>query len=134
MDVTSNPFKYGSIVEDDFFTDRAVDLAYAIQIIESSNHLILISPRRYGKTSLIYKAVAVLNRPTISINLQLVTSSSDLAAKLLKRVLMAYPFEKIKQFIKNFRIAPTISLNPQLNTFDVSFSPTSTAKPILEDD
>ena len=52
MSIISNPFKYGSIVEGDFFTDRAVDLAKAVQIIESSNHLILISPRRYGKTSL----------------------------------------------------------------------------------
>ena len=46
-----NPFKYGSIVEGDFFTDRTEYLTKAIQIIESSNHLILISPRRYGKTS-----------------------------------------------------------------------------------
>jgi len=129
----NNPFKYGSIVEGDFFTDRTEDLAKAIQIIESSNHLILISPRRYGKTSLIQKAVSTLNRPTISLNLQLVTTVSDFATELLKRVLGIYPFEKIKHFLKNFRIAPTISINPQLNTFDVSFSPSSSAKPIVED-
>jgi len=129
----SNPFKYGSVVEGGFFTDRTEDLVKAIQIIESSNHLILISPRRYGKTSLINKAVSTLNRPTISLNLQLVTSPSDFATELLKRVLAVYRLEKIKQFLKNFRIAPTISINPQSNTLDVSFSPTATAKPILED-
>ena len=129
----NNPFKYGSVVEGDFFTDRTADLAKAIQIIESSNHLILISPRRYGKTSLIYKAVAGLNRPTIFLNLQIVTSPSDFATELLKRVLTVYPLEKIKQFFKNFRIAPTISINPQSNAFDVNFALTSTAKPILED-
>ena len=129
----SNPFKYGSIVEDGFFTDRTEDLVLVMQIIESSNHLILISPRRYGKTSLIQKAVSKLNRPTISLNLQLVTTTSDFATELLKRVLSIYHLEKIKQFLKNFRIAPTISINPQSNTFDVSFSSTPTAKPILED-
>jgi len=129
----NNPFKYGSIVEGDFFTNRAEDLLKAKQIIESSNHLILISPRRYGKTSLIQKTVSRLNRPVISLNLQLVTTTSDLATELLKKVLNIYPLEKIKQFFKNFRIAPIISINPQTNTFDVRFLPTQTAVPILED-
>ena len=128
-----NPFKYGSIVEGDFFTDRTADLAKAIQIIESANHLILISPRRYGKTSLIHKALSSLNRPTISLNLQLVTSSSDFAVELLKRVLSIYPLEKIKQFLKNFRIVPTISINPLSNTVEIGFSSNAAAKPILED-
>jgi len=129
----SNPFKYGSIVEGGFFTDRADDLTNAIQVIESSNHLILISPRRYGKTSLIQRAVSMLNRPTISLNLQLVTTSTDFATELLKKVLGVYPLEKIKHFLKNFRIAPTISMNPQSNMFDINFLSTSTTKPILED-
>ena len=128
-----NPFKYGSIVEGDFFTNRTEDLVKVIQVIESSNHLILISPRRYGKTSLIYKAVSGLNRPMIALNLQLITSFSDLATELLKRILCVYPLEKIKRFFKNFRIVPTLSMNPLSNTFDISFASTSTAKPILED-
>ncbi|MDR1225880.1 MAG: ATP-binding protein [Prevotellaceae bacterium] len=128
-----NPFRYGSVVEGDFFTDRVHDLAKSIQIIQSANHLILISPRRYGKTSLINKAVAQLKRPTISLNLQLVTSITDLATELLKRILAIYPMEKAKYFLKNFRIAPIISLNPVSNALDVSFAPTLSAKPILED-
>ena len=129
----SNPFKYGSIVEGDYFTDRADDMLKAVQIIESANHLILISPRRYGKTSLINKAVSGLNRPTISVNLQLVTSPSDLAVELLKRVLIIYPLEKIKQFFKNFRVSPTISYTSDLKTINISFAQTAAAKPILED-
>ena len=129
----NNPFKYGSIVEGDFFTNRTDDLQKAIQIIQSANHLILISPRRYGKTSLINKAVASLNRPTIFLNLQLVTTVSDFATELLKRLLNVYKLEKMKQFFKNFRFVPTISLNPVLNSFDISFLPTSSVKPILED-
>jgi AAA+ ATPase superfamily predicted ATPase len=129
----NNPFKYGTIVEGDFFTNRTEDLVKVIQVIRSSNHLILISPRRYGKTSLINKAVMSLNRPTIFMNLQLITSTSDFATELLRRVLSVYKMEKIKHFFKNFRFVPTISLNPISNMIDISFAPTSSAKPILDD-
>jgi AAA+ ATPase superfamily predicted ATPase len=128
-----NPFKYGSVVEGTFFTDRVDDLAKSIEIIKSSNHLILISPRRYGKTSLINKAVASLNRPIISLNLQLVTSISDFVTELLRRILALYPMEKAKHFLKHFRIVPTISFNPHSNAFDIAFAPTTSVKPILED-
>ena len=129
----SNPFKFGSVVDGEYFTDRTHDLATSLQIIQSANHLILISPRRYGKTSLIGKAVMQLKRPTISLNLQLVTSTADFATELLKRALALFPMEKAKYFLKNFRIAPTLSLNPVTNTFDVIFAPTLSVKPILED-
>lgn len=48
-----NPFKFGSIVESPYFTDREEDLAKVLNVVNSANHLVLISPRRYGKTSLI---------------------------------------------------------------------------------
>ncbi|MCL2416494.1 MAG: ATP-binding protein [Bacteroidales bacterium] len=128
-----NPFKYGSIVEGGFFTNRTDDLVKVAQVIQSSNHLILISPRRYGKTSLINKAVVSLNRPVVFLNLQLVTSTSDFATELLKRILSIYKIEKIKHFFKDFRFVPTISLNPVSNNFDISFAPMASAKPILED-
>ena len=128
-----NPFKYGSVVDGDFFTNRTDDLVKTTQIVKSSNHLILISPRRYGKTSLINKAVASLNRPTVFLNLQLVTSVSDFATELLKRILALYPMEKMKQALKNFRIVPTVSFNPLSNAIDINFVPTASAKPILED-
>lgn len=44
-----NPFKFGTVVEDDFFTDRVREVKYVRQIMESDNHLILLSPRRFGK-------------------------------------------------------------------------------------
>ena len=128
-----NPFKFGSLVEGEFFTDRVEELAKISDIIHSENHLILISPRRFGKTSLIAKAVKQTNRPEIFLNLQLITSISDFATELLKKVFKAYPFEKIKHLIKNFRIIPAISINPLNNAVDISFNPVVSAKPILED-
>ena len=133
MTNTTNPFKFGSLVESAFFTNRVEELAKVSDIIGSENHLILISPRRFGKTSLISKAVKQTQRPEIFLNLQLVTSISDFATELLKKVFKVYPFEKIKHLIKNFRIIPVLSINPINNAVDISFNPAVSAKPILED-
>ena len=129
----SNPFKFGSIVKGDFFTDREEELAKVLDVIHSENHLILISPRRFGKTSLVSKAVKQTKRPEIFLNLQLITSISDFAIELLKKVFKVYPFEKIKHLVINFRIIPTLSINPISNAVDISFNPVVSAKPILED-
>jgi len=129
----SNPFKFGSIVKGDFFTDREDELAKVLDVIHSECHLILISPRRFGKTSLVSKAVKQTKRPEIFLNLQLITSISDFAIELLKKVFKVYPFEKIKHLVKNFRIIPTLSINPMSNAVDISFNPMVSAKPILED-
>lgn len=40
-----NPFKFGTIVEEEYFTDRVNEVAYIKQFLESANHLVLISPR-----------------------------------------------------------------------------------------
>ena len=87
--------------------------------------MILISPRSFGKTSLINKVTSTLNRPVIFIDLQLVTDISDFATQLLKRVLKINKWENIKNFLKNFRIVPTIELNPLNNNVEVSFVPTT---------
>ena len=38
-----NPFKFGTIVEEEYFTDRVNEVAYIKQFLESANHLVLIS-------------------------------------------------------------------------------------------
>ena len=52
-----NPFKFGTIVDGKYFTDRVKELQYVEQILRSENHLVLISPRRFGKLSLVNKAL-----------------------------------------------------------------------------
>ena len=75
-----NPFRFGTIVDDKYFTDRVKEVAYICQFVNSPNHLIIISPRRYGKSSLVEKAVRKTGRKHITINLQQVTSVADLSA------------------------------------------------------
>lgn len=120
-----NPFKFGSIVADPYFTNRQNEIKKVHSIVNSDNHLIITSPRRYGKSSLVLKAIDNLNRPVISMDLQIITSQHDLAAQLLKRIYSTYPFEKIRQYVMNFRIIPTININPVTNNVEVSFQPDS---------
>ena len=105
----NNPFKFGSVVDDPFFTNRTEELAKIKDILNSGNHLIMISPRRFGKTSLIKKAVKASNRDLLFLDLQLINSIEDFAAQYLRRIYRIFPSERIKQFIRNFRIIPTLS-------------------------
>jgi AAA+ ATPase superfamily predicted ATPase len=128
-----NPFKFGTIVESSFFTDRRIELQQIKSVLNSENHLILISPRRFGKTSLVVKALRESNRKHIMLNLQSVVSTEDFAARLLKEIFKIYKFEKVKHFIKNFRIVPTISLNPMTDGVDVSIMPMVDNRVLIED-
>ncbi len=128
-----NPFKYGTIVDDDFFTDRVRELAFVKQAMNSDNHLVLISPRRFGKSSLILKALKEIGRPYLILNLQRVITVEDFASKLLREVFRLYPWEKVRHVMSHFRIVPTISTNPVTNGIDVSFQPTMDSSVMLED-
>lgn len=128
-----NPFKFGTIVEDEFFTDRTQELQYIMRVMDSENHLILISPRRFGKSSLVVKAAKQMGRPYLLLNLQKVINTQDLAAKLLKEVFKLDTWEKVKHQMSHFRVVPTISTNPVTNGFDVSFQPTTDSNVLLED-
>lgn len=129
----TNPFKFGSVVDEPYFTNRINELQQIKNLLESQNHLILISPRRYGKTSLMLKVVKTLERPYIFLDLQLVTDVADFASQLLKRIYRIYPFERLKQLVKSFRFIPTFNINPLNNEVEIGFQPVSSALPILED-
>ena len=129
-----NPFKFGTIVEKEYFTDRQNELQYICRILDSENHLALISPRRFGKSSLVLKAVKQAERPYIMLNMQSITSVKELGNKILESLLKLYPMKKIKLFMRNFRIIPTFSTNPLTNGIEVSFEPSATnTDMILED-
>lgn len=120
-----NPFKFGSLVDAPYFTDRVKELEYIVQFLKSENHLILISPRRFGKSSLVKKVVKETMRPYLWLNMQSVLSREDFAAKLLKAVLKEYKFEKIKYYLRNFRVIPSVNMNPMTDEFSVSFQPSA---------
>ena len=78
----NNPFKFGTIVGNEYFTDRTVELEEIRRTMLGPNHLVLISPRRFGKSSLVKNAVNGLDRPAVFINLQQITGIEELASML----------------------------------------------------
>ncbi|RPI11348.1 MAG: ATP-binding protein [Zetaproteobacteria bacterium] len=57
-----NPFRFGSVVSGDDFADRRLELAELGRELRAGQHLFLLSPRRYGKTSLILTLLDRLHR------------------------------------------------------------------------
>lgn len=129
----TNPFKFGTVVDGSYFTNREEEIAKISSFIKGENHLILISPRRFGKTSLIRKVVNESGRKYIFIDMQVVLSPEDFASQLLKRVYRLYPVQKIKGFIKTFRLIPVVTLNPVTGETEISFRPGSGELTPLED-
>lgn len=129
----TNPFKFGTVVDGAYFTDREDELEKISSYINSENHLILISPRRFGKTSLIRKVVNESGRNYIFLDLQIVLSAEDFASQLLKRVYRIYPVQKLKGFIKSFRLIPVVNINPVTGEAEISFKPGSKELSPLED-
>ena len=128
-----NPFKFGVLVDNEFFTDRINELKEVQWTLNSENHLILISPRRFGKSSLVAKAIKASGRPCISLNMQNMLSVDDFASKLLRELFRLYPMERVKHLMSHFRVIPMVSTNPVTNSVDVSFQPVMNSMVLLED-
>lgn len=128
-----NPFKFGAIVEGDYFTDRSQERDYLRQIIDSPNHAVLISPRRFGKSSLVAETLRGEKREVISVNMQAVTSSLKLAESLYRRFFAIHPVAKARHFLSHARVVPTLSFNPVTGAPEASLVPGSDRQVALED-
>ena len=69
-----NPFVYGEVVPADAFVDREVELDRLVNDLDECQKVFLISPRRYGKSSLIRQALASLTRRA-AITIEITVSS-----------------------------------------------------------
>lgn len=128
-----NPFKFGTIVDGDFFTDRIEETALLTQKLDSENHIVLISPRRFGKSSLVQHVLSQTQRPTVQLDLQYVLSVDDFAAQLLRALFKLFPIEKIRHAMSHFRIAPILSTNAITGAMEISFQPMANSAVLLED-
>ena len=128
-----NPFKFGTVVDGKYFTDRKKEQSFLRQIINSPNHAVLISPRRFGKSSLVAQVLNECKRECIHINMQAVTSIGSLAEMILRKASAGHPLQKAAHFLTKFRVAPTISVNPLSGLPEFSFQPGTDRQTMLED-
>jgi hypothetical protein len=79
-DVTGNPFVYGEVVPAAAFADRIDELERLVADLAAGQKVFLISPRRYGKSSLIRRALAAMARKgAITVEVTVASFSSYVA-------------------------------------------------------
>ena len=75
-----NPFVYGEVVPGEAFVGRETELDRLVADLGSGQKVFLISPRRYGKSSLIHQALGALRRRgALAVELTVSSYSSYLA-------------------------------------------------------
>jgi hypothetical protein len=75
-----NPFVYGEVVPDAAFVDREAELDRLVADLGSGQKVFLISPRRYGKSSLIRQVLdALRRRGALTVDVTVSSYSSYLA-------------------------------------------------------
>src|SRR5579871_4520798 len=77
-----NPFVYGEVVPKAAFIDREVELDRLVEDLAAGQKVFLISPRRYGKSTLIRQALDVVSRRKIATVEVTVSSFSSYVAFL----------------------------------------------------
>jgi len=125
-----NPFQYAKIVEGDFFYNRKEELKRIVSTLEVGNNLVLYAPRRYGKSSLVKKALNTLESKgfkTVYFDFMSIYSRETFINNYTKAVTekesasLEKTVKKIATFIKGF--VPSVS-------FDVYGNPTFTLSKI----
>ncbi len=129
---SGNPYQYGSPVSGPHFAGRKEELSTLTKRLNDSINISLISPRRYGKTSLLEAAAGRIQaRPrsgaVVSVSVLKTPSLADFSSAL---VTSAYRVpggwrrsrDGISDFLRRFRITPSISLGLD-NRPTFSFSP-----------
>ncbi len=108
-----NPFKYGDPVEGEYYLERNALKKSVLTFIENQINIVLIGPRRYGKTSFILNLIRGLESKgytTAFVDVFSVTSHRDFLNQLVgaisqKKTLMKRVFEWLKKVPKQFQPA-----------------------------
>src|SRR3954462_10279431 len=130
-----NPFRYGAPVEGDSFCDRRSELAALVERMRSGIHTFVLSPRRYGKTSLLLEALRRARRGGGRCgyaNLLFCTTEDEVASVVLTAVAreVLRPAGRAKRgvedVVRHLRVTPSVSFGADGG---VSFSFDPSARP-----
>lgn len=124
-----NPFVFGKAAEGVYFTDRIEDAKRLHANLTHGINTILISPRRWGKTSLVKKVISEIDRPDIrSVFIDIFQCKSEyefyhaFATAIVKQTSSKFDewVETARTFLSN--ISPKFSFGSDpMNDFSLSF-------------
>jgi uncharacterized protein len=126
-----NPFNFGDLALDEGFTDRRRELAELESDMRNGQNVVLFAPRRYGKTSLVWRATQELvSRGEVlvaQVDLMRATTREQFAGKLAQAVYeqIATPLlrarERAARIFSGLRIAPVMTVDPSDGALGFSF-------------
>ncbi|WP_302460301.1 AAA family ATPase [Parabacteroides johnsonii] len=124
------PFVYGRIADDLNFTDREDEVALLTQNFKNLINTIIISPRRWGKTSLVNKCARLLSEESKDIlvcqvdifNCRTEEQFYTAYANALMRISTS-AWEEFVAGVRKYlsRMAPTVSLSEGSQNYELSF-------------
>ena len=127
-----NPFNFGDLALDEGFTDREVELRELEADVRNGQNVVVFAPRRYGKTSLVWRATQELVRRdevlVAQVDLMRTATREQLAAKLAQALYeqVATPLDRVREraaeIFRGLRIRPVMTLDPQDGSLGFSFA------------
>jgi hypothetical protein len=125
----TNPFRFGALALDDAFTDRKEEVAELKADVRNGQDVVVFAPRRYGKSSLVWRASQELVREKVlvtSVDLMTTPTPAKLAEKLARAIHdeIATPLLRARERLRVFadlRVSPTMSIDPDSGAIGFRF-------------
>jgi uncharacterized protein len=127
-----NPFQFGALALDEAFTDREDELAELRADVRNGQDVVVFAPRRFGKTSLVWRATQELARDRVlvaSVDLMTTPTPAKLAEKLARAIHddIASPLLRARERLRIFgdlKVNPTITVDANTGAPSFSFAVT----------
>lgn len=118
----TNPFRFGDLALDEAFTDREAEVMELTSDISNGQNVVIFAPRRYGKSSLMWRVTQeLLARGDVliaQVNLMKTPTKEQLAERLAASIYediasgLFRARERLRIF-RGLRITPTVTIDPE---------------------
>src|SRR5580704_12419398 len=121
-----NPFVFGEIIDDANFVNRTDEFSQLVRDLADGQKVFLLSPRRFGKSSLVALALLKLKKRhihTVNLTVSSYSSYAQFLEKFAEKVLRAAgPWDRVKDWVTRFgrQVKPDVSIN--MATGEISLS------------
>ncbi len=138
MKLPNNPFRFGDPVDGDYYLARPELENFVSQFLINRIPIVLIGPRRFGKTSFLLHLLKNLDKNYLFIDIFNITSHRDFLQQMLRALKNKEGFfDSIKSTLRSFKnLRPKMSAQVDAQSgspsLDVSFYDLSTEKDIKE--
>jgi len=124
--IHENPFVFGEIVDDVNFVNRIEETGQMVRDLADGQKVFLLSPRRFGKSSLVAVVLLRLKKRhirTVSLTVSSYSSYTQFLEKFAEKVLRAAgPWDRVKDWVTRFGRQVRPEINYDMNTGEVSVS------------